>query len=101
MTRSSSGSGWGVMGARAAHELADRSGRIATRSAASTRKRPLARLFVSLCIPVLSAGDCPPDDPPDDLGDPSPFDQLSSNQKVNRLRELTGLILSTPEFQFQ
>ena len=31
----------------------------------------------------------------------SPFGSLSPAQKITRLRELTGLILSTPEFQFQ
>jgi uncharacterized protein (DUF1800 family) len=34
-------------------------------------------------------------------GAASPFSSLSSAQKTVRLRELTGLILSTPEFQFQ
>jgi hypothetical protein len=37
----------------------------------------------------------------DDLGNPSPYASLSTNQKTARLRDLTGLILSTPEFQFQ
>ncbi len=37
----------------------------------------------------------------DNAGNPSPFDSLPASQRTNRLRELTGLILSTPEFQFQ
>ena len=37
----------------------------------------------------------------DDTGDSSPFTGLNSNQRNNRLRELTALILSAPEFQFQ
>jgi hypothetical protein len=37
----------------------------------------------------------------DDLGNPSPFSSLSATQKTTRLRDLTGLILSTPEFQYQ
>lgn len=36
-----------------------------------------------------------------DAGDASPFANLSSSQKTARLRDLTGLILSTPEFQLQ
>ena len=37
----------------------------------------------------------------DDTGAASPFSGLSANQQRNRLRDLTGLILSAPEFQFQ
>jgi hypothetical protein len=37
----------------------------------------------------------------DDSGAPSPFSGLSASQQAARLRALTGLILSTPEFQFQ
>jgi len=38
----------------------------------------------------------------DDTGAASPFADLTSdNQRRNRLRDLTGLILSAPEFQFQ
>ncbi|MGI9241560.1 MAG: DUF1800 family protein, partial [Verrucomicrobiales bacterium] len=37
----------------------------------------------------------------DDSGEPSPFLELSASQQANRLRDLAGLILSAPEFQFQ
>jgi hypothetical protein len=37
----------------------------------------------------------------DAFGLASPFASLSSAQKTARLRDLTGLILSTPEFQLQ
>ena len=36
-----------------------------------------------------------------ELGDPSPFDSLSGNARINRVEALLGLILSTPEFQLQ
>jgi hypothetical protein len=36
-----------------------------------------------------------------DSGAPSPFDALGPIDKVARLRQLTGLILATPEFQYQ
>jgi hypothetical protein len=37
----------------------------------------------------------------DDTGAPDPFSELNASQQANRLRDLAGLILSTPEFQFQ
>ncbi len=37
----------------------------------------------------------------DDTGAPDPFAGLSATQQANRLRDLAGLILSAPEFQFQ
>ena len=37
----------------------------------------------------------------DDSGAPDPFSGLSASQQANRLRDLAGLILSSPEFQFQ
>jgi hypothetical protein len=37
----------------------------------------------------------------DDTGAASSFDSLGPIDKVARLRQLTGLLLATPEFQYQ
>jgi len=37
----------------------------------------------------------------DETGAPSPFENLAPAAQTMRLRELTGLILATPEFQYQ
>ena len=37
----------------------------------------------------------------DDQGNSSPFSSLSSTAKTQRLRDLTGLILASPEFHYQ